>query len=419
MVKIKSFKAVHPPKDLYEKVTAPPYDVLSYSDCENLARDNKYSLIHITRSEVDLPKDVDCHSEIVYKKAKENLDMFLNNKYLAQEDSEIFYVYRQVMNGKSQTGFVGCVNAYDYINGIIKKHENTRKDKEEDRIKHIKLTKCQSEPVFLSYKSFLPLNDIIQNVTENSPYIDFTSPDKVRHILWEIKDPSVIQSVVDNFKKLDCLYIADGHHRSAAAVNYALRMDEETNNVGGKEEREYHYFMAVVFPDKDLRIMAYNRAVKDLNNLPEREFIAKISEKFTVKEVSSNDKDGGYVPGTKKEFGMYMSGKWFSVTIKPQYYSGDPILSLSVSILQNNILEPLLGIKDPRTDKRIDFIGGIKGTAYLKSLVDKGEYAVVFSMFPTTMEELFKVSDAGKLMPPKSTWFEPKLLSGITLHKLD
>jgi len=391
MVKIKSFKAVHPPKDLYEKVTAPPYDVLSYSDCENLARDNKYSLIHITRSEVDLPKDVDCHSEIVYKKAKENLDMFLNNKYLAQEDSEIFYVYRQVMNGKSQTGFVGCVNAYDYINGIIKKHENTRKDKEEDRIQHIKLTKCQSEPVFLSYKSFLPLNDIIQNVTENSPYIDFTSPDKVRHILWEIKDPSVIQSVVDNFKKLDCLYIADGHHRSAAAVNYALRMDEETNNVGGKEEREYHYFMAVVFPDKDLRIMAYNRAVKDLNNLPEREFIAKISEKFTVKEVSSNDKDGGYVPGTKKEFGMYMSGKWFSVTIKPQYYSGDPILSLSVSILQNNILEPLLGIKDPRTDKRIDFIGGIKGTAYLKSLVDKGEYAVVFSIFPTTMEELFKV----------------------------
>ncbi|MBP5707135.1 MAG: DUF1015 domain-containing protein [Spirochaetales bacterium] len=417
MVKIKPFKGILPAKDLLDKVVAPPYDVLSFGDCKNLTENNKYSLIHITRSEADFPDGTDPYSQPIYDKAKENLEAFLKNGILVQDPDEYYYVYRQTMNGRTQTGFFCAASAYDYMDGIIKKHENTRKDKEDDRIRHIKTTNCQCEPVFLAYKYNDALNVILKNAVKSPAHFDFGTPDGTHHELWKVTDKNVIAAITAEFAKLDCLYIADGHHRSAAATNYCKAKDAELGNTNRSTDEEYQYFMSVVFPDKDLYIYPYNRVIKKLPMTMD-EFMNKVGEKFTVTKVNANDGEG-YTPKNHGEVGLYINGSWYCLKYKGTIDKTDPVGSLDVAVLQNNILSPILGINDPRTDKNIDFIGGIKGSAYLKGLVDSGEMCMAFSMYPTSIDELFAVADKGLLMPPKSTWFEPKLLSGVMLHKLD
>lgn len=415
MITIKPFKALRPKKDLYEKIIAPPYDVVSFDDCLKLAKNNPYSLIHISRSEVDLPDNVDHYSDEVYLKAKENLESFIKKGFLVYDDKEYFYVYRQIMDGRKQIGFVAGVHANDYETGIVKKHENTRQDKEDDRIKHIDATNAQIEPVFLAYRSKKSLDQILFDVENTTPEADLTSDDGVRHTLWQVKDDRVCKNILEEFKNIPALYVADGHHRTAAACKTAKKRDERNAEKG---EPEYRYFMSVIFPDNMLKIMDYNRAVKDLNSNEPDSFISKIEKNFILEKTKPNVGKYGYKPAQKNHFGMYLDGSWYLLKAKNEIKSNDPVKTLDVSILQDYILSPILGIENPRTDKRIDFIGGIKGADILKDIVDKKEFAVTFSMYPTSMDELFAVADAGLLMPPKSTWFEPKLKSGIVLHSL-
>lgn len=415
MINIEPFRALRPRNDLYSKVVAPPYDVLSHEDCVNLTKNNPYSLIHISRSEVDLDKSVDHYSDIVYNKAKENLEKFIKDGYLVHDDKPYFYIYRLIMGKQKQIGFVAGVNAYDYLNGIVKKHENTRQDKEDDRIKHIDITNTQLEPVFLAYRSKQSLDQILFDMEQKKFDVDITTEDGVRHTLWIVKDVEIHNQIVSEFKNVDALYVADGHHRTAAACSIAQKRD--LNNPS-KDKKEYQYFMSVIFPDNMLKIMDYNRAIRDLNSNSIDSFLSKIKENFTVETTKSNDGKYGYKPTQKNNFGMYLKDRWYILKAKDQIISKDPVKKLDVSILQDRILSPILGIENPRTDKRIDFIGGIKGTDILKEIVDKDEFAVTFSMYPTSMEELFAVSDANSLMPPKSTWFEPKLKSGMVIHTL-
>jgi uncharacterized protein (DUF1015 family) len=413
LIKIKPFRGLRPKKDLYPEVIAPPYDVVNYDDCVRLGK-NPLSLIHITRSEIDLNAKDNPYSKEVYLKSKENLEDFIKKGYLVFDEKPCFYIYRQIMNGHKQTGFVGINSVYDYEKGIIKKHENTRKDKEEDRINHIDITDCQVEPVFLAYKNEPGLDGILSDFDNKNPDIDLTTNDGVRHSLWIIKDDGLIGSIIKGFEKTDCLYVADGHHRTAAALSVAKKRDVESVN---KNEKEYGFFLSVIFPRDSLKIMPYNRAVKDLNGNTKDAFLEKVGKCFDILPVKPND-GTGFKPGNPKQFGMYLDKEWCLLTLKPAYFIDDPVKSLDVSILQNNILEPVLGIKDPRTDKRIEFIGGIKGTEILKEIVDNRNFQVSFSMYPTSMEELLNVADSNNLMPPKSTWFEPKLGSGVVLHYL-
>ncbi|HOJ63620.1 MAG TPA: DUF1015 family protein [Spirochaetota bacterium] len=417
MIKIKAFKAIKPAKNIAEMLISPPYDILTLNDCKNLVKNNPYSLIHITRSEVDLAPNINPYSEEVYLKAKENLDNFIKNGYLTPDNKEKIYVYREIKGSQRQIGFVVCNYVYDYVNGFIKKHENTRKDKEEDRINHLKYTKCQVEPVFLIYRKNHILNEILEMTELTEPYISVKSKDGVEHTLWDIENSHVINKIIKEFQGIDYLYIADGHHRIASSVNYALRMDENNSQ---KEFREYQYFMSVIFPEEQLTILPYNRAVVDIDGLSKDNFIKLVSQNFTVSSAKPNDGEYGFKPKEKGEIGMYVGGEWFLLRIKDNLFvKDDSIKSLDVSILQDYLLEPILNIKDPRTDKRIEFIGGVKGTEYLKEIVDSGRFKVSFSMYPTSMEELLRVSDCNLLMPPKSTWFEPKLISGLFLHLID
>ena len=411
---IKPFKALRPEPELVTKVASPPYDVLNSEEARQLVKDNTYSFLHVNKAEIDLDASVDHYDQKVYEKASENLNKLIKERVYLQDEQEKIYIYRQIMKGRAQTGLVVCVSIDDYLNGKIKKHENTREDKEKDRINHIDFTDANTGPVFLTYKAKDEIKQIVNRWTkEENPVYDFTSEDGITHTCWVIDDESTIQQLIESFAKIDYLYIADGHHRAAAATKVGLKRREQFKDYTGKEE--FNYFLSVLFPHDELYIMDYNRVVADLAGNSEEEFIQKISEKFTIEEYSG---EGPYRPEARHTFGMYLDNRWYKLTAKPGTFDEDDAVdSLDVSILQNNLLTPILEIEDPRTDQRIEFTGGIRGLEELEKRV-KAEMKVAFSLYPTSIEELMKVADAEKLMPPKSTWFEPKLRSGIFIHKL-
>ena len=411
---IKPFKAFRPQPDLVTKVASPPYDVLNSEEARQLVKGNPDSFLHVNKAEIDLDSSIDHYDQKVYEKARENLGRLIEKKKYLQDEQEKIYIYRQIMKGRSQSGLVVCVSIDDYLKGKIKKHENTREDKEKDRINHIDFTDANTGPVFLTYKAKGKINQIISSWTkEKEPVYDFTSEDGITHTCWVIDDKSTVQQLVESFAGIDYLYIADGHHRAAAGTKVGLKRREQLKDYTGKEE--FNYFLSVLFPHDELCIMDYNRVVADLAGNPEEEFIKKISEKFTIEKYSG---ESVYRPEAKHIFGMYLDNCWYRLTAKPGTFDEDDVVgSLDVSILQNNLLTPVLEIEDPRTDQRIEFVGGIRGLEELEKRVKAG-MKVAFSLYPTSIEELMKVADAEKLMPPKSTWFEPKLRSGIFIHKL-
>ena len=411
---IKPFKAFRPEPELVTKVASPPYDVLNSEEARQLVKDNPYSFLHVNKAEIDLESSVDHYDQRVYEKASENLNKLIKGRVYLQDEEEKIYIYRQIMKGRAQTGLVVCVSIDDYLNRKIKKHENTREDKEKDRVNHINFTNANTGPVFLTYKAKDEIKQIVNRWTkEEKPVYDFTSEDEITHTCWVIDDKSIIQQLIKSFAAVDYLYIADGHHRAAAATKVGLKRREQLKDYTGKEE--FNYFLSVLFPHDELHIMDYNRVVADLAGNSEEEFIRKISEKFTVEK---NIGGRPYRPKARHTFGMYLDNRWYKLTAKSGTFDeDDAVESLDVSILQNNLLTPILGIKDPRTDQRIEFVGGIRGLEELEKRVKAG-MKVAFSLYPTSIEELMKVADAEKLMPPKSTWFEPKLRSGIFIHKL-
>ncbi len=415
MATIKAFKALRPKQTLVKDVACVPYDVINSEEAKKLVEGNPNSFLHVTKAEVDLEVGIDTHSEIVYQKGKENFEKMISDGIFSQEEKPVFYIYKLVMGAVTEIGIVAGASVEDYENNIIKKHEKTRIDKEEDRIKHIETCNAHTEPVFLTYRARedmdIIVNDFIKN---NEPLYDFVADDGITHALWKIDDDNLISKIENIFSSIDYLYIADGHHRSAAGAILGKRKKERNPNHTGDEE--YNFIMSVIFPHNQLFIMDYNRIVKDLNNLSKSEFLKKVEEKFEIQEYSS---DKAFKPEHAHEFGMYLSDMWYKITAKPGTFDeNDVIKSLDVSILQDNLLNPILGIEDPRKDKRIDFVGGIRRLDELKKRVDNGE-AVAFSMFATSIEELMNIADAGEIMPPKSTWFEPKLRSGLFVHMLD
>ena len=411
---IKPFKAFRPEAELVTKVASPPYDVLNSEEARQLAKGNPYSFLHVNKAEIDLDSSIDHYDQRVYEKASENLDRLIEKKVYLQDEQEKIYIYRQIMKGRTQTGLVACVSIDDYLKGKIRKHENTREDKEKDRINHIDFSNANTGLVFLTYKAKDEIKQIISRWTkEENPVYDFTSEDGIAHTCWVIDNEQIIKRLVNAFAEIDYLYIADGHHRAAAATKVGLKRREQFKDYNGKEE--FNYFLSVLFPHNELNIMDYNRVAADLFGSSEEEFIQKISEKFTVEKYSE---EGPYRPEARHTFGMYLDNCWYKLTSKSGTFNEDDVVgSLDVSILQNNLLTPVLGIKDPRIDQRIEFVGGIRGLEELEKRVKAG-MKIAFSLYPTSIEELMKVADAEKLMPPKSTWFEPKLRSGIFIHKL-
>lgn len=411
MAQFKPFKSVRPKVGLAEKVATLPYDVMNREEAKKMAEGNEHSFLHIARSEINLDDSVSPYDEIVYKTARKNLDDMLLKGTLVQDKIPKFYIYRQIMWGRVQTGIVGCTSIDDYVNDIIKKHEETRVEKEIDRINNFDQCDAQTEPVFLTYRKNEKINSIINNwVKFNKPVYNFTSDDEITHIVWDINENCTVKAIEEIFASMDYLYIADGHHRSASSVKVGLKRRELSDNFTGKEE--FNYFLAVVFPDEDLYIMDYNRLVKDLNGLNFEQFMAEIQKKFHVEESKYQFK-----PTEKHTYGMYLENKWYKLTAKEGSYNPDNAIErLDVSILQNNLLDPILGIEDPRTDKKIDFVGGIRGMDELEKRASS-DMKVAFAMYPTTIEDLISVADSGMIMPPKSTWFEPKLRSGLFIHR--
>ncbi|KYH31674.1 hypothetical protein CLTEP_23370 [Clostridium tepidiprofundi DSM 19306] len=414
MAAVRPFKAYRPQENLVDKVSALPYDVMNSEEAREMVKGNPYSFLHVDKAEIDLEPGVDLYSERVYEKARDNLNKMIEEKTYIQDEKPCLYIYRQIMNGRPQTGIVACASIDDYINDVIKKHELTRADKEQDRINHVDYTNANTGPIFLTYRHKEEIDNIVEAWTkEHKPVYDFVSQDGVTQIIWVVDDEETISKLSSIFANIDYLYIADGHHRSASAVKVGLKRREE--NPGYTGEEEFNYFLSVIFPDNDLYIMDYNRVVKDLNGYTSEEFMEKVSEKF---DIIPYEGEGQYKPTEKRTYGMYLDGKWYKLSAKEGIYdANDPVDRLDVSILQNNLLNPILGIDDPRTNPRIDFIGGIRGLEELERRVNEG-MKVAFSMFPTTMDDLMDIADAGKTMPPKSTWFEPKLQSGIFVHKL-
>lgn len=414
MAIIKPFKGIRPKKELVEKIASRPYDVLNSEEARAEAAGNEMSLYHIIKPEIDFPVGTDEHDEKVYRKAAENFEKFQKNGWLVQDSKENYYVYAQTMNGKTQYGLVVCAYVDDYMTGKIKKHELTRKDKEEDRMKHVRVNNANVEPVFFAYPHNNELDAIVKEVTKGKPEYDFVAElDGFRHTFWLIEDEAKIKRITEIFATIPSLYIADGHHRSAAA---ALVGDEKRRqNPAHKGNEEYNYFMAVCFPDDQLTIIDYNRVVKDLNGLTDEQFIEKLKKNFDV-ELKGKDI---YKPSKLHNFSMYLSGNWYSLTAKAGTYDDkDPIGVLDVTVSSNLILDEILGIKDLRTDKRIDFVGGIRGLGELKRRVDSGEMRVAFALYPVSMQQLIDIADTNNIMPPKTTWFEPKLRSGLVIHKL-
>lgn len=412
MAEVRPFQCIRPDADKAEHVAALPYDVYNREEAKQEILREPYSFLKIDRAETHFPDDVDTYDPRVYIKAKELLSEMIQKGILMKDTHECYYVYELTMEGRSQTGLVACASIDDYLNGVIKKHENTREDKEQDRINHVDICNAQTGPIFLAYRSRQEINEVVEEVKRVDPLYSFTSVDKVTHRIWRIFDKSRIMIIKDAFTKISSIYIADGHHRAASAVKVGLKRRKEHPGYTGMEE--FNTFLSVLFPHDQLMIMPYNRAVRDLNDLTTREFIDRIRENFEITLIG----DKSYKPDKKASFGMYLDGCWYILRIKDNLIRiDDPVKSLDVSLLQDYLLDPVLGIKDPRTDKRIDFIGGIRGLKELERRVGK-DMCVAFSMYPTSITELFDVSDAGKLMPPKSTWFEPKLRSGLFIHLL-
>ena len=410
---VKPFKGIRPPKALVEQVASRPYDVLNSEEARAEAEGNEKSLYHIIKPEIDFPVGTDEHDERVYAKAAENFQKFQDNGWLVQDAEDKYYVYAQTMNGRTQYGLVVCAAVEDYMTGKIKKHELTRRDKEEDRMKHVRVNNANIEPVFFAFPHQDELDAIVSKVVAGEPEYDFVAPDGFGHHFWVIDDAATIARITEIFAEFPAMYIADGHHRSAAA---ALVGDEKRkqnpNHVG---DEEYNYFLAVCFPDNQLNIIDYNRVVKDLNGLSDEEFLKALETNFDVKEMGAEI----YKPNALHNFSLYLSGKWYSLTAKEGTYNdNDPIGVLDVTISSNLILDEILGIKDLRSDKRIDFVGGIRGLGELKKRVDSGEMKVALALYPVSMKQLIDIADTGNIMPPKTTWFEPKLRSGLVIHKL-
>ncbi len=412
MAIIRPFPGLRPPKELASKVASLPYDVINSEEARQLAKGNPYSFLHVTRPEIDLDPKIDIHSEEVYAKATENFNAFIKNGTLKKDPKPYYYLYEQTMGRVVQVGLVVTAAVDDYQKEVIKKHELTRKDKEEDRTRHVEATNGNNEPVFYTYRAKPEIDTIVSAWIKKTPEYDFTADDGIRHRFWVVDDPATIDTLTKLFAQIPTLYVSDGHHRSAAASNLCTKLRKQNPNYTGNEP--FNYFLTVIFPHNQLFIMDYNRIVKDLNGMTSDEFLKKVSEKFDIRK---HDKPEPYKPQKKHEFGMYLDKTWYVLTAKTGFYNeNDPIDSLDVQILQNHLLSPLLGINDPRTDKRIDFVGGIRGLKELERRVDETGFKVAFSMFATSIEDLIRVADAGKIMPPKSTWFEPKLRSGLIVH---
>ena len=416
MVTVKAFKGYRPVEELASKIAALPYDVMNSDEAREMAKGNQYSFLHVDRAEIDLDPSIDVHDVRVYEKARDNLDKMISNREYIQDEKPCLYIYRQIMNGRSQTGLVFCASIDDYLNNRIMKHEFTRADKEEDRINHVDYCDANTGPIFLTYKEHDIASQIIKawiegNSKKRKPVYDFTSEDGIQHIVWVIDNEAVINEIIELFKDVNSFYIADGHHRSASAVKVGLKRRKENPNYTGDEE--FNYFLAVAFPDNDLMVMDYNRVVKDLNGLTVDELLDKLNEKFIVSESKEAVK-----PSKKHTFGMYVENKWYLLEAKDGIYdAADPIGSLDVAILERNVLNPILGINDVRTSDRIDFIGGIRGIGELEKRANS-DMKIAFSMFPTEVSDIMNVADINEVMPPKSTWFEPKLRSGLFIHKL-
>jgi uncharacterized protein (DUF1015 family) len=408
MADIREFKGYRAPQNLVAEIAELPYDVLDSEEARVIADKNPKSFFHVSKPEVDLPRGTDLYSDIVYETGKKNFSDFASKGYFEEESSAILYLYTLVMNGRSQTGLMACVSIDDYVNNVVKKHEFTREDKEKDRIRHMEALSAHTGLVFLLYKEGGALRDLFARAMALPSFYDFVASDGVRNIVRKIEDPEMIAGFKKLFKGRD-LYIADGHHRAASAIKVGLSRREQDPKKD--PSAEYNWFLSVIFPHDQLLIMPYHRVVKDLNGRDSAAFIDKIKEEFSV------EKTGKTSPDRRNSFGMYLDGSWYALT--PKFtISTDPVESLDVSIMQKHILSPVLGIENPRTDKRIDFVGGIRGTDELVRLVDSGKFKVAFSMFPTAIEDLMNVSDSGNVMPPKSTWFEPKLRSGLVMHRI-
>ncbi len=434
MAILKPFKGLRPPVELVKKIASRPYDVLNTEEARIEASGNPMSLLHITKAEIDLPKGVDEHSQEVYDKVVENFQKFQDNGWLVQDNEEKYYVYAQTMDGRTQYGIMGCTHIDDYFNNNIKKHELTRKDKEEDRMIHVRITNANVEPVFFSYPANAEIDAIVANVVKNPPIYDFVAEDGFGHHFWVIDDKNTINRISEIFKNdIPYLYVADGHHRTAAAA--LVGAEKKKNNPNHTGNEEYNYFMAVIFPDNQLKIIDYNRVVKDLNGLDAKQFIEALKENFDIECKCDCTLNGGkcecelpchcessvpYKPTNLHNFSMYLEGVWYSLTAKQGTYNdNDPIGVLDVTILSNLVLDKILGIKDLRTDKRIDFVGGIRGLGELKRRVDSGEMKVAFALYPVSMKQIIDIADSGNIMPPKTTWFEPKLRSGLAIHVLE
>lgn len=411
MAIFRSFRAYRPSKENQSLIPALPYDVMSSAEAKEMAAGNPLSFLHVDKAEIDLPENTDIYDESVYKKAKENLDFLKSSGAMLQDEKPCFYIYRQIMNGRSQTGIAGCASIDDYINNIIKKHEHTLEKKEIDRIKHVDICDANTGPIFLTYRNNDSINTLVADWTENhEPTYDFVS-DGVNQTIWVIDDEDKCSELSNLFNDVNALYIADGHHRCASAVKVGQRRRQANPDYTGNEE--FNFFLAVAFPDSELEIMDYNRVVKDLNSLSEEEFLTALKKNFEVKEEASQFK-----PAQKHSFGMLLGNQWYSIKANSSIIdNNDPVARLDVSILQKNVLDPILGIKNPKTDDRIDFIGGIRGLGELEKRVNT-DMTLAFAMYPTTVEDLMAIADADLIMPPKSTWFEPKLLSGLFIHNL-
>lgn len=414
MVRVKPFAAIRPPKDIVTEVAAPPYDVLNSMEAKKMAGEK--SLLHITKPEIDFDPILPDHDDKVYDRAVKNFAQWQKNGWLVQDKKPCYYVYAQTMEGRTQYGLVLCAHTDDYAEGKIKKHELTRKDKEDDRMVHVKIQNANIEPVFFAYKDNSQLNEIVSRTVAAAPEYSFTDENGFGHSFWVIDDDATIEKITDIFtNKVNAFYVADGHHRTAAAARVGA--EKRSGNAAHTGDEEYNYFMAVCFPETQLKIIDYNRVVKDLNGLTPEQFLSALEEDFTVTPYEG---EGECHPSHLHNFSMYLGGKWYSMETKPgRYDDNDPIGVLDVTILSNLVLDKILGIKDLRTDKRIDFVGGIRGLGELSRRVDSGEMKVAFALYPVSMKQLTDIADSGNIMPPKTTWFEPKLRSGLAIHKLD